>query len=115
MNKVSLLYHTFKIQHCMSAQSAFKLGAPELAKTFINIKHERDSSKIDRIKKTTIPFICREQYVDDLIEKHHKISKLKHGMRCRDRLLLTIYNQELSEQQLGNKNSQSGKSVRFNL
>ncbi|EGR0518163.1 hypothetical protein QTU67_002840 [Vibrio cholerae] len=113
MNKIAFMFHNFKAKHCMSATSALKVGDRELAKFIVTIKNSRDRAKISRIESSPIPYVCNEQFASDVQEMFLKNERIYEKIRTRNKLLIEIYNRELSEQKM--TDNRSAQTVSFSI
>ncbi|EGQ8390351.1 TPA: hypothetical protein ACMDPN_001037 [Vibrio cholerae] len=113
MNKIAFMFHNFKAKHCMSATSALKVGDRELAKFIVNIKNSRDRAKISSIESSPIPYVCNEQFSSDVQEMFLKTERIYEKIRTRNKLLIEIYNRELSEQKM--TDNRSAQTVSFSI
>ncbi len=107
------MFHNFKAKHCMSATSALKVGDRELAKFIVNIKNSRDRAKINRIESSPIPYVCNEQFASDVQEMFLNTERIYEKIRTRNKLLIEIYNRELSEQKM--TDNRSAQTVSFSI
>lgn len=113
MNKIAFMFHNFRAKHCMSASSALKVGDRELAKFIVTIKNSCDRAKISRIESSSIPYVCNEQFASDVQEMFLKTERIYEKIRTRNKLLIDIYNRELSEQKMAD--NRSAQTVSFSI